>query len=150
MIGITAINNIRLPSQLPRANSIRTYLLALALLVPATAQAVSYKSEAGVGIQYAGFAGYQGTLKLKRNSLLFSVGTGISLGYEFAANEKITVGAQVLSFGFSSAKSAHVNYHFSSVHTHGWTIGLDLIEISGHNSDGETSKGAFISGGFRF
>ncbi|MFK7996637.1 MAG: hypothetical protein AB8B87_21045 [Granulosicoccus sp.] len=128
------------------------------MLAP-TAQVLDFRSEVGAGFQYGGAFGYQGSLYTHSSSLNVGVGfIGSTLGYEFAATDKISVGAQIYLIGvpfsdftFTGGRSVYENYHFSSVSTAGWVLGIDVFERGPQGDEEEGDNGgAFASLGYRF
>ncbi len=95
----------------------------------------------GLGMQY-GFLGTQAGLQWKRVRLRGALGFGgITAGLDLVPTKKLSVGVQTFYSYFWRGNGVNVNYYFEDARRGGWSVGLDLTQLSGHSSSDDSEFG---------
>lgn len=141
-------------------------------LAPAPAQAAEFKSSVGVGLQFGGLVGWQGSLHYGQNKFRGSFGlAGTAWGYDRYFGSHYSVGAQIFGNQFRIGGGLSVNYYLSQQLEPGFVFGLDLyrgastdaavVEVftdvvfagllsSDSPFDAQIENGIFLSLGYQF
>lgn len=128
-------------------------VVLISLLTFIAAAPVQAKSSVGIGIQFGGTIGWQGSTRWGNNNVRAAVGAvGLSAGYDYFLNDKVSVGFQGFIIGLSWGRGISANYYFTRPELSGWTVGLDAFSASSGfaGSTGESSNRVLLSVGYRF
>ena len=147
-------------------------LLLFLTLAPASAQAVTFKNAVGAGIQYGGFAGWQGSLISGNNKFRLSVGViGFTWGYDRYFGSNFSVGGQLFGNQWRVGAGLNANYHLNPKLEPGFVFGLDVyrgvdpraaaaeaafelffsaFDFDEIDIDAEVENGVFVSVGYQF
>ena len=129
--------------------------ILLTVLIGHSAQA---KSElqwgAGLGLQYGGIIGAQGSYRIENTRLKLALGViGLSGGVEYLITDKISIGYQAFAVGFSSGWGLYGNYYFPKEDGKSWVVGLDFIRNAQSTfitATSESENKFLISAGYNF
>ena len=82
----------------------------------------------GVGMQYGGAVGWQGSYIFGQNKLKTGLGYfGLTLGYDRFFLPKTSFGVQYVANQFVIGAALNINYHFGSMPSRGWVAGAELF-----------------------
>lgn len=105
----------------------RISILIAALLCPLSVQA-DLGTSIGVGVQYGGIIGIQGTYKFNATKFRLAFGAiGAGASVEQKLTPRVTAGFQVFASGIVIGQGIFLNYHFSGFNKKGFTIGIDYL-----------------------
>lgn len=129
--------------------------ILLTVLIGHSAQA---KSElqwgAGLGLQYGGIIGIQGSYQVDKTKLKLALGViGLSGGIEQLLTERVSIGYQAFAVGFSSGWGVYGNYYFPKEDGNSWVVGLDFIRNAQSTfitATSESENKFLISAGYNF
>jgi len=105
-----------------------TFIIAvlLLLLISRPSSALEFKHGIGVGIQYGGIVGWQGSLNSEHSKTRLSLGyAGFTLGHERYLGSNFSLGGQAFLNQYVIGIGLNLNYYFSTHSRKGWLIGLD-------------------------
>lgn len=128
-------------------------VLLITLLTLIAAAPVQAKSSVGIGIQFGGTIGWQGSTRWSNNNVRVAVGAvGLSAGYDYFFNDKVSIGVQGFIIGLSWGRGISVNYYFTRPEVSGWMLGIDAFSASSGfaGNTGESSNRVLLSVGYRF
>lgn len=109
---------------------------------------------AGIGTQYGGIVGIQGSIGTKQTKLKLAVGyAGISGLLEQYLADNISIGYQAFGIAFTSGWGLFVNYYRPHRDDKMWVFGIDYInssETSFITAHDERNKFLLFSVGYKF
>jgi len=140
---------------------VRVLVLTVLTFASFNVFSVERKSAIGIGFQYGGVFGWQGSLVEDKHRGSIGLGLiGLSVGYDYKLGEKISAG--VTSFGLESAiggftaAGLRLHYYPSGTFQNGWAFGIDVFRtintriFSLDSSDENNSTGGFFSVGYGY
>lgn len=109
--------------------------LILCLLFTNSLRAAETNHAIGLGLQYAGIAGYQLSTKRDEHRFRGAIGImGIGLGYDYFLSPKWSLGGTYTN-SLRTVYSVNINYYFNTP-TEGFNLGLDLGHMPDNDGDG--------------
>ncbi len=137
---------------------IKKLIVIVLLLFSSTSYTTELKHPVGIGLQYGGVLGWQGSLSSGENSARLGLGVvGFTVGYDRIFSESFSVGVQVFGNYFNHGAGISMNYYLGVGRSSHWVLGLDVFraklhleEIFGEVIPNQFETGAFVSLGYRF
>gem|GEM_PF-1567640 len=98
------------------------------LMVTPYAKADGFDHGIGIGIQYGGTIGWQGSYTSNKNKLKFALGPrGLAIGADRFIAPKVSLGLQGFANTYKYGTAINANYHFGDNSQSGWIVGLDVF-----------------------
>ena len=97
------------------------------LLMSARAESAEFKSSLGIGIQFGGVIGWQGSIRAGNSIFRVALGAvGLSAGYDHFVTDSVSLGVQGFIIGLGGGVGINANYYFAQPDVSGWIVGLDV------------------------
>lgn len=101
--------------------------LVLLLLCATRLQAADFKNTSGIGIQFGGLFGWQGSIISDSNRYRFGIGyTGFALGWDRFFSDNLSVGFQGFGNQEITGVGLSLNYYLGTHWGSGWVAGIDV------------------------
>ncbi len=157
IIASTASSHPLLWSRL-KSRAMKNLLCKIVLLIFLIEHSAQARGElqlgAGLGLQYGGIIGIQGSYQVDKTKLKLALGViGLSGGIEQLLTERVSIGYQAFAVGFSSGWGVYGNYYFPKEDGNSWVVGLDFIRNAQSTfitATSESENKFLISAGYNF
>lgn len=128
-----------------KLSNIRFLCAALMFTAAAEGRASEYANAVGIGLQYGGLIGWQGSFSQDHLHGRFAVGLlGLSVGGDVDINNYASLGATLTTVGIASFQAINLNFYPSGRYTSGFRIGLEAGSGQSHLMN-DHERGSFVA-----